>query len=90
MQQPVQQLLHAPIGGMLLRLAAPNVAATIMTTASTFADAWYVGHLGTVALASLAVVFPLQTLMIMTSGGAIGGGVTSAVSRALGRADSAA
>lgn len=74
---------------MLFKLAAPNVAATLMMTASTFADAWYVGRLGTAALASLALVFPFQTLMIMMCGGAIGGGVTSALSRALGRDDAA-
>lgn len=72
---------------MLFTLAAPNVAATLMMTASTFADAWFVGQLGTAALAALALVFPFQTLMIMMCGGAIGGGVTSALSRALGRKD---
>lgn len=85
----MQQLLHAPIPGMLFKLAAPNVAATLMMTASTFADAWFVGQLGTAALAGLALVFPFQTLMIMMCGGAIGGGVTSALSRALGRDDAA-
>ncbi len=86
-QSRMQLLLHAPVPGMLFSLAAPNVAATLMMTASTFADAWFVGDLGTVALASLALVFPFQTLMIMMVGGAIGGGVTSALSRALGRKD---
>lgn len=83
----MSMLLHAPIPTMLLRLAAPNVLATLVMTASTFADAWFVGQLGTAALASLALVFPFQTLMIMMCGGAIGGGVTSALSRALGRND---
>lgn len=82
-----QPLLQAPIPGMLFRLAAPNVAATLMMTTSTFADAWFVGQLGTAALASLALVFPFQTLMIMMAGGAIGGGVTSSLSRAIGRKD---
>ena len=83
----MQALLRAPVTPMLVRLAAPNLAATLMMTASTFVDAWYVGTLGTAALASLALVFPFQTLMIMMCGGAIGGGVTSAISRALGRND---
>lgn len=69
---------------MLLRLAAPNVFAVAMLTAVTFADAWYVGQLGTAGLASLALVFPFLTLTQMMAGGAIGGGVTSAVARALG------
>jgi putative MATE family efflux protein len=83
----MQLLLHAPIPAMLFTLAAPNVVATMTMTASTFADAWYVGELGTAELASLALVFPFQALMIMMCGGAIGGGVTSAMSRALGRGD---
>jgi len=83
----VQLILGAPIAGMLFRLAAPNVASTLMTTVVTFADAWFIGQLGTAALAGLALVFPFQTLMVMMCGGAIGGAVTSAVSRALGRRD---
>lgn len=85
----MQPILHGPVTPMLVKLAAPNLAATLMMTASTFADAWFVGELGTAALASLALVFPFQTLMIMMCGGAIGGGVTSALSRALGRNDNA-
>lgn len=69
---------------MLWRLAAPNVVAVSTLSAVTFADAWYVGQLGTAALASLALVFPFLTLTQMMAGGAIGGGVTSAVARALG------
>lgn len=77
-------LLRAPISVMLWKLAGPNVIAITMLTAVTFADAWYVGQLGTAALASIALVFPFQTLMQMMSAGAIGGGVTSSVARALG------
>ena len=72
---------------MLWRLATPNVLAVAMMTGVTFADAWYVGQLGTAALASLALVFPFLTLMQMMSGGAIGGGTTSAVARAFGAGD---
>lgn len=83
----MEMLLRAPVPIMLWRLAGPNVVAITMLTSVTFADAWYVGQLGTVALASLALVFPFQTLMQMMSAGAIGGGVTSAVARALGSDD---
>ena len=69
---------------MLWRLAAPNVFAVAMMTAVTFADAWFVGQLGTAALASLALAFPFLTLMQMMAGGSIGGGTTSAVARAIG------
>ena len=77
-------LLDAPVMNMLWTLGAPNVTAIVILTSVAFADAWFVGRLGTAPLASLAIVFPFQTMMQMMAGGAIGGGVTSAVSRALG------
>ena len=69
---------------MLWRLGAPNVAAVVIMSVVTFADALFVGKLGTAPLASLALVYPFQTLMIMMAGGAIGGAATSSVARALG------
>lgn len=80
-------LLEADISKVLWRLATPNVVAVATMTAVTFADAWYVGQLGTAALASLALVFPFLSLMQMMAGGAIGGGTTSAVARAYGAGD---
>jgi Na+-driven multidrug efflux pump len=50
----------------------------------TIAETTYVGSLGTPPLAALALVFPLVMLQQMMSGGAMGGGVSSAISRALG------
>ncbi len=82
-----QWILDAPAATILWRLATPNIVAVAMMTAVTFADVWFVGHLGTERLASLALVFPFLTLMQMMSGGAIGGGTTSAVARALGAGD---
>lgn len=80
-------VLRAPITSALAQLATPNVVAALLMTTVTVGDAWFVGQFGTIALASLAVVFPFQTLMQMMAGGAIGGGVTSAIARALGRGD---
>jgi putative MATE family efflux protein len=85
----MQLLLEAPISEALWRLATPNVLAVATMTAVTVADAFFVGQLGVKALASLALVFPFQTLMQMMAGGAIGGGVTSALARALGARDQA-
>ena len=50
----------------------------------SFADTWFVGRAGTPALAGIALVFPLIMLMQMMSGGAMGGAVSSSISRALG------
>jgi putative MATE family efflux protein len=77
-------LLAAPVIPTLARLAAPGIALALFQTAVSVADTHYVGRLGTEALAGLALVFPMVMLLQMTSAGAMGGGVSSAVARALG------
>ncbi|MGH8688522.1 MAG: MATE family efflux transporter [Burkholderiales bacterium] len=79
-----QRLLEGPILSTLTRLALPGAVLAVFQTGVSIADAFYVGHLGTVALAGLALVFPLLMLLQMTSAGAMGGGVSSALARALG------
>ena len=83
----VKFLLKAPIGKIFLKLAIPNSVAVITMTSITLTDARFVGGLGTTGLASLAIVFPFQALLQMMSAGAIGGGVASSISRALGAGD---
>jgi len=77
-------LLQGPIVPTLGRLAAPGIALALFQTAVSVADTYYVGRLGTNALAGLALVFPMVMLLQMTSSGAMGGGVSSAVARSLG------
>lgn len=72
----------------LLRLAIPNMAALLMSVLVAVAETYYVGRLGTVSLAAMALVFPFAMLTQMMSNGAMGGGVSSAISRALGTGDS--
>src|SRR5690349_23495770 len=84
-----QRLLDAAILPSVLRLATPGIVLALFQTAVSIADAHFVGRLGTDALAGLALVFPLVTLLQMTSAGAMGGGVSSAVARALGGGDEA-
>lgn len=79
-----RRLLDDPIGPTLARLAAPNLVVSAAQTAVAVADAWYVGRLGVAPLAALALVFPVQSLMTMMSAGAMGGGISSAMARALG------
>jgi putative MATE family efflux protein len=52
-------------------------------------DTYFVGKLGTEPLAGLALVFPLTMLLQMSSAGAMGGGVSSAIARALGAGEAA-
>ncbi len=72
---------------MLWKLGIPNGLAWMFWTVATFADAFFIGFLGTEALAVLALVFPFQMLMLMMAGGAIGGGTTSSIGRAIGKKD---
>lgn len=83
----LQRLLHGPIAPALARIAVPNMGVAIVQIAVTAADAWYVGQLGVAPLAALALVFPIQALMQMMSVGAMGGGISSAIARALGAGD---
>ena len=83
----LQRLLTAPILPTLLRLAAPNVLAMVMTVLVGIAETYYVGRLGTTPLAAMALVFPFAMLTQMMSAGAMGGGVSAAISRALGGSD---
>jgi len=84
---PLDRLQNGPILSTLLRLSLPNVLAMVMTVAVGIAETYYVGHLGTAPLAAMALVFPFAMLTGMLSAGAMGGGVSSAISRALGAAD---
>ena len=77
-------LLTGPILPTLLKLALPTVTVLVAQTAVNIAEAWYVGFLGTDALAGAALVFPVFMLMTMTSNGGLGSGVASSVARAVG------
>ena len=77
-------MLQAPIVPMLVRLATPGIALAMFQIAVSVADTYYIGRLGTESLAGLALVFPMLMLLQTTSAGAMGGGVSSAVARALG------
>lgn len=84
---PPNPLVTAPIAPTLLRLTTPNLVSMLVTALVAICETMYVGILGTVELAAIALVFPMVMLMQMLSSGAMGGGVSSAVSRALGAND---
>ena len=71
----------------LLRLSAPGILLVVFQSMVSIGDTYFVGRLGTAPLAGLALVFPLIMLLQMTSAGAMGGGVSSALARALGARD---
>src|SRR5437764_13426439 len=77
-------LLEAPIARTLLRLAWPNVVVMLAQASTGLIETWWVSRLGLDALAGMALVFPGFMMMQMLSAGAMGGGISSAVARALG------
>ena len=84
MSARTRQLLEAPIAPTLLRLGAPNVLVMVAQAAAGLIETYFIGKLGVDALSGVALVFPLVMLMQMMSAGAIGGGISSAIARALG------
>jgi len=81
---PAERFLSAPILPTLARLSAPGIMLVLFQSMVSVGDTYFVGRLGTEPLAGLALVFPLIMLLQMTSAGAMGGGVSSAIARALG------
>lgn len=77
-------LLQGSIVPILLRLAWPNILVMLAQASTGLIETWWVSHLGTDALAGMALVFPVFMMMQMLSGGAMGGGIASAIARALG------
>jgi putative MATE family efflux protein len=79
-----EHLLRGPIVPTVLRLSWPNVLVMLAQASTGLVETWWVGRLGTDALAGMAIVFPVVMLMQMMSQGAMGGGISSAIARALG------
>lgn len=79
--------LEGPIARRIVRLAVPGLLGGLMQSALYIADGWFIGRLGPLALAGVALVFPLFALSVMFSAGAMGGAVVAATARALGAKD---
>jgi len=77
-------LLNAPIGRSLFRLAGPTTAVMAVQVLVAVSEAWVVAQVGVDALAGIALVIPFITLMMNMANGGMGGGVASALARALG------
>lgn len=79
-----RMLLHGPIVPTILHLAWPNVLVMLAQASTGLIETWWLSHLGTDALAGMALVFPPVMLAQMISAGAVGGGISAAVARAIG------
>lgn len=84
MDPRTKKLLEAPIAATLISLAIPNMLVMFSQAAIGLIETYFVGKLGTDALAAMSLVFPLVMFMQMTSAGAMGGGIASSIARALG------
>lgn len=79
-----RRMLEGSIAGTLLRLSAPTLVVVLMQAGINVLETYFVGRLGTEALAGVSLVFPALMLMTMMAAGGMGGAVASAVARALG------
>ncbi len=77
-------LLEGPILATLLRLAAPNVLTLLAFAGVITFDGFFLGRIGTNALAGASLAFPWVMMVLQTTNSGMGVGVSSAVARALG------
>jgi putative MATE family efflux protein len=71
-----RSLTEGSIAGALVRLALPIIGASILATAYSLTDTWWVGRLSDKAVAAVTLCFPINFLMIAVGGGlAIAGSV---------------
>jgi len=77
-------LLEGPILPTLLWLAAPNLLNLFAFAGVITFDGFFLGRIGTNALAGASLAFPWIMLVLQTTNSGMGSGVSSAVARALG------
>jgi putative MATE family efflux protein len=77
-------LLEGPVLPTLLRLSAPNVLNLLAIAGMITFDGLFLGRLGPEVLAGASLAFPFVMLIQHTAASGMGGGVSSAIARALG------
>ena len=76
---PVRELM-----ARIAALAGPTMLLSLLQGGAQLFETWLAARQGTTALAGWAVVLPFSLLLNQMSAGAMGGGVVSAIARALG------
>jgi putative MATE family efflux protein len=79
-----RDILSGPIPRTMLKLALPPVGEQLALILTGTVQLFYVSHLGTDAIAAFTLVSPMLMLMTMMCVSGIGGGVASALGRAIG------
>jgi len=91
--QDKNALGSAPVGKLMVRLAAPAVAAQLINALYNIVDRMYIGHMedvGDLALTGLGVCFPiLMFVSALSALGGIGGGSRAAIRMGEGNIDAA-
>ena len=82
-----RQLLDAPVVTTLLMMAIPNALVMFAQLAIALVEIYFLARLGVDVLAGVSLVFPVLSWIGAVSQGAVGGGVVTAIARALGRGD---
>jgi putative MATE family efflux protein len=77
------EMTHAPVSGLILRMAGPSMAIMGMSAVYNMADAFFIGFLGTSEVAAVGVAFPVMSL-IQAIGFFFGQGAGNFMARALG------
>jgi putative MATE family efflux protein len=85
----LRSMLEAPIVPTLARMSWSNMLMMLAQSSTGLIETWFLAKLGTDVLAGVAVVIPVLMLMQNMSQGAMGGGISSAVARALGAGNAA-
>lgn len=85
----IRRIIADPVWLALATLALPAVLVTSAQTSTSFTDTWLAARFGTPALAAVALVVPLLSLMQLVSAGGMGGAIAQSVGRALGAGDTA-
>jgi Na+-driven multidrug efflux pump len=79
----MRRLLNDPIVPTLLRMAWPNILIMLAQASTGLIETFWIARLGTDALAGMALVFPEVMMVQMIANGAMGGGISSAIARAV-------
>jgi MATE family, multidrug efflux pump len=87
LENPASRLLSSPILPTLVRLSLPNTLTVAAAVSVGIAETIYIAKLGASALAGMAIAFPIMMMQLSLANGAMGGGISSAISRALGAGD---
>jgi putative MATE family efflux protein len=81
--QKRRYMTTAPVSSLICRMSVPTITVMLASSLYNIADSFFVGHLGTSAIAAVGVIFPLMAI-IQAIGFFFGHGAGIFLSKALG------